>query len=179
MEFTVMIEVIATLLGISEVSLPQCSFQFSILTCTSASDIHSVTKTDLFSSLSQRSVVCHSVSLGVPDYWEVATSCRRSGGKYHQYPLLDPNVDRNALIQKQTLPDYDDILITRINRFIQKDIDMDILAQPKRRFILYYWFAVDYFGALERIRLPACTLAAVRAKYPNLKGLRYTGHIER
>jgi hypothetical protein len=46
-------------------------------------------------------------------------------------------------------------------------------------FILYYWFAVDYFGAQDRIELPACVLAAVRSKYPERAGRAYKGPIRR
>ena len=56
-------------------------------------------------------------------------------------------------IGAQELPDYDDKILTRINRWVPKEspdarraalAEMDVF---KRRFILYYWFATDFFGA--------------------------------
>ena len=78
-----------------------------------------------------------------------------------------------------TLPSYDHPVLVRINRWaVNKDAaDLSRLTQSHRRFMFYYYFAVDIFGAVERIRLPECVLAAVRHQYPQLvTEIDYVGH---
>jgi hypothetical protein len=45
-----------------------------------------------------------------------------------------------------------------------------------KRWLLYYWYATFVFGAVLRIRLPACVVARIRALYPNPFGHPYVGH---
>jgi len=74
------------------------------------------------------------------------------------------------------LPRFDDPVLLRLaTRWLQ---EKPPTAPGHRRFILYYWFAITVFGATERIRLPACVVAAVRAAYPNPPGVPYVGHID-
>jgi hypothetical protein len=50
------------------------------------------------------------------------------------------------------------------------------LPNRAKRFVLYYWYATYVFGAVLRMRLPACVVARIRAHYPNSIGVPYVGH---
>ena len=45
-----------------------------------------------------------------------------------------------------------------------------------KRFVLYYYYAREVFQWYERCELPKCVVTAIRAKYPNPEGVRYTGY---
>jgi hypothetical protein len=48
--------------------------------------------------------------------------------------------------------------------------DPQEITEPNyKRHVLYTFFAVDVFGARDRIRLPDCVVTAIRFKYPNLR----------
>ena len=61
-------------------------------------------------------------------------------------------------------------------RWLQNRHPSELEHNRHRRFLLYYYFACEVFGATDRIRLPACVVSAVRAMYPNPPGEAYVGH---
>ena len=99
---------------------------------------------------------------------------------WNTHPRLFFEGERERTVEHKALPDFDDNALVGTNRHIPADFrnDLSVLNAEKRRFILYYWFATNIFGARTRIRLPVCVVSAVRSKYPNLKGIEYVGHIE-
>ena len=78
------------------------------------------------------------------------------------------------------LPPYDSKILVGINRWARdKPLeDLQAMRQSHRRFMFYYYFAVDVYGASDRrIQLPPCVLAAVRHRYPQrLVDNDYIGH---
>jgi hypothetical protein len=79
------------------------------------------------------------------------------------------------------LPAYNSPDLIHMNRWARdmNTIQINAMTPGHRRFMLYYWFARDLFGCVDRIRLPDCVVAAVRSKYPNERGTPYVGHISR
>jgi hypothetical protein len=78
------------------------------------------------------------------------------------------------------LPAYNDSVVLQMNRW-SRDMtpsQINAMSPGHRRFMLYYWFARELFGCVDRIRLPDCVVAAVRSKYPNQRGVPYIGHID-
>ena len=54
-----------------------------------------------------------------------------------------------------------------------------VVENNHKRFIFYYYFALNFFAARDRIKLPACVIAAVRHKYPQANDeTDYVGHID-
>jgi hypothetical protein len=58
----------------------------------------------------------------------------------------------------------------------QQDDPVNLLANPGRRHVLYYWYATFVFGHMDRHRLPLCVETAVRAAWPNPPGWPYKGY---
>ena len=86
--------------------------------------------------------------------------------------MIDRLCPINYNEQKAELPSFDHPAI------IQNSTQLARTDQAHRRFALYYWVAIEIFGAVSRIKLPECVLSAVRAKYPNPIGEPYKGHID-
>ena len=84
-------------------------------------------------------------------------------------------------VHSAELPAYDHQILTRINRWVieQPATEIARMQNNHKRFILYYYFAVNFFSARDRIKLPECVVAAVRHKYPQQQHDRdYVGHKE-
>ena len=81
-------------------------------------------------------------------------------------------------VKQASLPEYTHPALIRINRWVREKEpeELDEFPQGWKRFILYYFFAIDVFGARHRIRLPDCVVTAIRSKYPNPAGVPYVGH---
>jgi hypothetical protein len=90
-----------------------------------------------------------------------------------------PSVEGADLVAGK-LPAYDDDAVVSINPWAKckSPAEIQSLRPALKRFLLYYWFAIDVFGAVERTKLPDCIIAAVRSKYPNPPGVAYIGHID-
>ena len=76
---------------------------------------------------------------------------------------------------------YDHPILTRINRWVigMPAEEIAALENNHKRFIFYYYFALNFFAARDRIKLPACVIAAVRHKYPQANDeTDYVGHID-
>jgi hypothetical protein len=58
----------------------------------------------------------------------------------------------------------------------QREDPVNLLQNPGRRHVLYYWYATFVFGHMDRHRLPPCVVVAVRAQWPNPPGWPYRGY---
>ena len=70
-------------------------------------------------------------------------------------------------------------VLIRMNRWVLDKPPEEIKALENRhkRFILYYYIALNFFAARDRIKLPDCVIAAVRHRYPqHIDEDDYVGH---
>ena len=90
-----------------------------------------------------------------------------------------PELDEKKRFTYNDLPDYTvQSVIGLSQKWIEDDQDIADMPNRLRRFVLYYFMALDTFGALDRIKLPACVVSAIRAKYPqDLGDNGYKGHL--
>jgi hypothetical protein len=89
---------------------------------------------------------------------------------------FNPEADAENLTFEDLVAYDNDVILKLASRWVREQ-DPTELPPKHRRFLLYYWFAIDRFGATDRVRLPDCVVAAVRSKYPNEKGEAYLGYI--
>ena len=76
------------------------------------------------------------------------------------------------------LPPHDHPVLVSICKWARDQLPEELseIGNNHKRFILYYFFAVEVFGARTRICLPHCVVTAIRYKYPNPVGIPYVGH---
>ncbi len=76
-----------------------------------------------------------------------------------------------------TIPDPSEAAVPG-NRYTAAEIEDGLDDNNKKRFALYYWFAVNVFGVRgqhNRRELPRCVVAKIRELYPNPFGRLYRG----
>jgi hypothetical protein len=82
------------------------------------------------------------------------------------------------MLSEITFPDPSDAVVPG-NQYNVAELEDVLDDNNKKRFLLYYWFAVNVFGIRgqhNRRELPRCVVAKIRELYPNPFGRLYKGY---